>query len=660
MKRRDFIHSSAIMGVGVSLLKANQSSSTLSYLPQKKSLKILENANLCYEIFNDASTIITDKKNNYTWQQGPVAIQDSSEIEENNCWFRGDRKYMEQYPGRFLVKKQGEMLHYTLLGRQNRIIGSFFCQYTLEDDWLTIQLLNIDESIPSLIFPTPIFSDAVVLPHHAGRLVKTDEPDIWTREFLPFYTHMNMKMFGGIHDRRAWIGIYGENSVDAGAFLYNGHVTPVWLKSLGSWQGDYSISFRFFRGDYVEIAKTYRRYLMDTGQFISLTEKVERNPLVNGMVGGRILSYNLAFPALNKSAAEDFIFKEKQIKNRRTQKEIRFTYQDLRKSIEYAQTKGFKKGLINVRGWINGGYDYSHPDVWPPDLDLGDYHELATLMGSSKNIPFCLHDNYQDIYDHVKSFPKGVLRRPDGSMMPGGLWAGGQAYMLNSRDSLAYVERNWEKIRVLNPGAIFPDTVTAAKLLQSFERGNTLTRLQDLRLKTDILEYFHDQGILVGSEEGADFGTPICTWFENRHERKEGETIPLWSLVFHDSVFNARYVSFSNNRSYAKWLEDMLWGYQLLFHMKTAFGNITKKYPSKTKEPTPTIEDEEIFTSTFHVDSWHEEIAMSEMISHRFVTDDMKVEETVFANGKRIVVNFGSQDIQVDGKIVKGRGYLIS
>ncbi len=664
MNRRNFIRTSALIGAGLPFLKNKKSTGAkvkvLNEIPEKAILDTLENGYLKFDLFTDGSTVITDKPNGYRWHQGPVAIQDSTEIEDHNCWFRGERKYMEQYPGRFLVTKEGSHFRFTLYGRQNRVVGRFLCQIALEGEWLTYRLLSIDESIPSLIFPAPIVCDASVIPQGAGRLVKkSKEPDIWSREFLPFYTHLNMRMFGGIKDGMAWIGIYGDRSADAGAFLYNGLVCPVWLKSLGRWQGDYRFRFRFFKGGYNEIARAYRAYLQEKGEFVSLAEKAEQNPLVERIHGGRILSYFQASPGLNLRTAEDYLFTPEQIQNRRLHKEIRFTHAQLKKSIDYAKQSGFAKGLINIRGWINGGYDYSHPDIWPPDPDLGDYRELAQVMTSDPTIPYCLHDNYQDIYEHVPSFPNGVLRRPDGSLMPGGLWGGGQAYMLNSRDSLKYVKRNWENIKSLHPQAMFLDTVTAAKLLQSFEPGNTLTRLQDRELKAEILKFYLDLGLLVGSEEGADFGVPYCHWLENRHERKAGETIPLWSLVFHDAVFCARYTTFTNDRPYPKWLEDLLWGYMLLFAIKPEFGRVGNRTSDQTLGFAPTKMDEQLFTSTFHVDRWHEQIGMKAMISHRFVNDDVQLEETVFEHGKRIIVNFGAEPQRVDGQLIPPQNYFI-
>jgi hypothetical protein len=47
------------------------------------------------------------------------------------------------------------------------------------------------------------------------------------------------------------------------------------------------------------------------------------------------------------------------------------------------------------------------------------------------------------------------------------------------------------------------------------------------------------------------------------------------------------------------------------------------------------------------------------MLSHRFLTEDCKVEETVFEPGITIICNFSNEDRIVEGKKIKAYGYLI-
>ena len=49
-----------------------------------------------------------------------------------------------------------------------------------------------------------------------------------------------------------------------------------------------------------------------------------------------------------------------------------------------------------------------------------------------------------------------------------------------------------------------------------------------------------------------------------------------------------------------------------------------------------------------------------EMVNHRFLTPDRDVQQTEFANGVKITVNFGDKPFKLsDGKIIEPMGYII-
>ena len=103
-------------------------------------------------------------------------------------------------------------------------------------------------------------------------------------------------------------------------------------------------------------------------------------------------------------------------------------------------------------------------------------------------------------------------------------------------------------------------------LYESYEKGNTATRTQDRQSKEELLQFYKQQGQVLGSEEGVDFGVPFVDWLENRHERRCGETVPLWPLVFHDAVVGARYYTNGGSSSAKAFLPHLLWGYAGLPH----------------------------------------------------------------------------------------------
>lgn len=606
-------------------------------------LKTLENDFLIVRIYSNGVFNIFDRINQITWDTWPVAIQDKGQVEEGHVWMRTGRSQTEQYPGHFRAVPSGENFEYTLIGRQQKSVGTFLCRVELEGTWLVFRVLNVDDSIPSLVFPPPIKSEAIVIPKGVGEIIRNAEDRfIYPRNIYPFYTRLNMRWLGGLKGEGGWIGIFDEGFEDAYGFVANRTASPMWIRSLGQWAHPYTYRMKFVKGDYVHLAKEYRKWIIQEGGFVSLSDKMKANPQLDSFLGGRAFWLNLAFPSVSEKTAEDFLLTDEQ-KLRRGADPVQVlnTYKQAAAKIDRLKKSGLKKGFVKIAGWINGGYDYSHQDTWPPEPLLGPVSELRDLMGMKGDLICGLHDNNQDIYPHTPSFPQGVIRNAEGELLTGGVWAGGQAYILGSPASVKFARRNWENICSLNPKAMFVDIITAMQLYQSYEKNNILTKAQDLQAKKELMKFYKDHGILLGSEESADFGIPYLDWFENRHQRIAGVSIPLWPLVFHDASFCTRYGGVTMDDGYPGWLVDMLWGYLPHFSINEDWNQDT------------------LFKSIGHVDAWHEQIGMAEMMDHHFLTEDLTVEKTDFSTGDCIICNFGNQSVRIEGDTIEPGGYVI-
>jgi len=645
MKRRTFITSSVgLAGLGVSSCNSDKSSVKIEHAEEQpvELLKELENNTLKFRIFNNAYIEIIDKKNNISWETWPVAIQDKGEVEEGHVWLRTGRSITEQYPGRFHGEMAGENIRFTLIGRQQRIIGRFLIHISLENDWLVYKVLEVDDTIPSLVFPPPIKSEAIIIPRGVGEIIReTESSQIYGRTIYPFYTRLNMRFIGGTKGDASWIGIFDEGFEDAYGMFANRTASPLWARSLGKWRHGFTYRMKFLAGNYVNVAREYRHWTKRQGIFKSLEDKMKENPQLDSFLGGRAFWISLCFPKVGDYTGDSLLMTEEQKLRRGPDPvNIRFTYKELSEMIEKLKGLGLNRGFIKIAGWINGGYDYSHQDVWPPEPTLGEISELEELLAIEGPLISGLHDNNQDMYPHTRSFPNGVIRNADGELLTGGIWAGGQTYILGSRASLKYAKRNWDQIKTIKPKAMFVDIITALNIYQSYEEGNELTKKEDLQAKRDMMKFYKDQGILLGSEESADFGIPYLDWYENRHSRIQGASIPLWPLVFHDAAFNTRYGGVSRNEGYPGWLEDMLWGYLPHFSIN------------------PGWKQEELFTSIDHVDKWHKQVGMADMIDHKFLTDDLTVEQTEFSTGESIVCNFGTKPVRINGKTIQSGFFL--
>ena len=220
----------------------------------------------------------------------------------------------EQYPGRFIGRRNAEAIDFLLLGRGNRIVGRFSCRVSLEDAWLVYRVTSIDEEIKSLVFPTPILSQALVLPIGVGKLVtELAERAIYERWAHTFFTHLNMRWIGGLNDRGGWIGIYDDGYEDAGAIVANRTAAPAWMKTLGRWQHPFVFRMRFLRGGYVELAKEYRKWFVGKGLFKSLKDKMAENAALAKLLGGRAVWITLAHPAPRNCQLENNLFARDEI-----------------------------------------------------------------------------------------------------------------------------------------------------------------------------------------------------------------------------------------------------------------------------------------------------------------------------------------------------------
>ncbi|MGE5557314.1 MAG: DUF5696 domain-containing protein [Bacillota bacterium] len=603
------------------------------------------NEHLHIQVFEDASAVIREK-NGRTWRMGPVALQEMEEIDRDHVWTRHERSVCEEYAGRFKGEALGEKIRFKVRDESGQEKGAFICSFRLDGPWWEVRVEEIDEALPNLTFPGPLEAEGLVLPQGVGRWIRRP---LDKRYFFHFVIHLMMRWYGGTRGNGGWLAVFDEGHADAGVLAAELAVMPVWLKSLGRWTGTRTVRYRFLDGGYVELAKAFRSWAQEKGLFKTLDEKIAEIPAVASLIGGRSLSLMQAIP-FRRERFENLLRPVPRIFSGKDEGAVAFiTHAQAARIMQDAKELGMKKGFFQLRGWLKGGYDETHPDIWPPEPALGTLEEFIRICGEKDPYLTCLQDNYQDIYVQSESFPRGVCRTRDGSLMRGGIWYGGQAYILNSRYSLEYAHRNWEQLKILGNRAIYVDTVATERLKQSWEDGDTQTRGEDEYRKKELLAFFRGKGLVIGSEVGADFAIPYMDWSPvGVHRRVPGESVPLWPLVYHDCVVGFRgpwdEESLGPERLRRTCLENMLWGYAL------TFGGFTADNWDLWRKP---------FAETFYVDDWMDRIGRDEMVRHQFAAEDSQVELAEYRSGAAIAVNFSAEEREYQGIRISAGGYKI-
>jgi len=216
---------------------------------------------------------------------------------------------------------------------------------------------------------------------------------------------------------------------------------------------------------------------------------------------------------------------------------------------------GLEKVLFTMGGWTRRGYDNQHPDIFPPNPECGGSDGLRECARRvmAQGYLFGLHDNYQDIYRDSPSWSETlIMKHPDGSLVQGGQWWGGQAYLTCSRQAVDLAKRpqNLPAIRELtHANAYFIDTTYASGLQECFDPAHPLARADDMKWKQALSDYAREQFGVFGSEDGREWAIPHADFFEGLtgvsgfwfHEPKViqetgGVSIPLFELVYRDCI----------------------------------------------------------------------------------------------------------------------------
>ncbi len=602
----------------------------------------LENEFLKLSINDDCSGEILNKKTGHMWSMGPVAWQDVSEIIEDVVWTRNPRFWCDYFIGRFqAVRESGDLIVSVFGPPWTEPRGSFRARWSLDGEDIKLQITEIDEALPSLNFPPPLVSASLVIPDGVGKWIREGQPGLDCR-FVTQNNGLNQRWFGGLADdeKQGWMVIFEENYEHMGAYQNSLSMTPTYLKTKGPWHPSRSVRYSFTDNGYVGLAKRFRARARELGLFRTLEEKCAENPDLKKMLGGRIISF---FQCSTRRAvnAENFYGVPE---DKEDGLDIRITHADARQIMAKAKEWGMKKGLFNLRGTFAGGYDDRHPDIWPPEPALGTVDELKELMDQNGEYLTALHDNYQDIYKQSPSFPDGVITTKDGNLMWGGYWHGGLTYIVCSKEQERLARRNWEHLKQLNIKSHFVDTLSCVRFYECHHPDHPLTMDECRESKMGLMKFFKDQGVVLGSEEAADFGLYHIDWLENRHTHVPKESIPLWPLVFHDAAFYARYsTKGTSGGEPVSPLENWLWGYM-------------NYWPANSLESWP--EQEQAFKASLELDDFHARIGMDEMTDHRYLQDGL-MEQTEFSSGVRVIANFANEPREVEGQTIPARGHLV-
>ncbi|MHC4084734.1 MAG: glycoside hydrolase [Planctomycetota bacterium] len=423
-------------------------------------------------------------------------------------------------------------------------------------------------------------------------------------------------------------------------------LAPEWQPQKGKFEPKRRLRYVFFnRGGHVAMCKRYRSYAKKMRLLKTLEQKHKENPNVDLLIG-----------AVNVWCWErDSLAIVREMKSMGIE---RILWSN-RRSPDVIKTMNEMDGILTSR------YDI-YQDLMNPEIvkqKLRGLHRDWTQAGWPKDIMLDGNGNWR----------KGWrVKGKDGKMYPCGV--------LCDRQALKYArQRVPEELKTHPYRSRFIDTTTASPWRECYDPGHPMTRSESRHWKMELLRFMSEEMKLVtGSETGHDAAVPYVHYFEGmlslgpyrvpdagrnmvkaldevpervaKFQVGHKYRLPLWELVYHDCVVAQWYWGDYNNKLPALWdkrdLFNILYGTPPMF----MFNNqIWKKNKARFAE------------SYKNVCPVARAVGYAEMTDHRFLTGDRSVQQTKFANGISVTVNFGNKLYRLpDGKKIESRGYFVS
>ena len=565
-----------------------------------------------------ASLDVVDRRGSHRWQQAgsePLVVLSAQQAGDAIGFTWLDTRTLHRGTGRFRLADDLPELH--------------------------VDLSAEGEMTGSLAYPPPWVTESgmdLILPVNEGISYPVDDAS------LP---EMSYYLYGGHGLCMAWYGIVrGETGVmtivdtpdDASVRVprRDGRLTlsPQWVPQKGRFGPPRRMRYVFFdRGNYVAMCQHYREHREQLGLVKTLADKRRENPDVDRLVG-----------AVNVWCWD-------------------------RNAVEISRQ--MQQAGIDRILWSNRGT----PETLAQLNDLGvltSRYDIYQDAMNPENFPKLrgLHADWTS-----SAWPHDIALGPDGDWIRGWQVRGkdDQWYpcgVLCDRRAVDYARQRIPAELETHPYRCrFIDTTTASPWRECYHPDHPMTRSESRHWKMELLRTISDDcGLVTGSETGHEAAVPYVHYFEGmmslgpyrvpdagrrmqeildevpervaKFQTGHFYRLPLWELVYHDCVVAQWYWGDYNNKLPKLWDRRDLWN--ALYGTPPMFM-FDRQMWDKQRER---------FVQSYQVAaSVARETGYSRMLSHRWLTADRTVQETRFANGTAVTVNFGDQAYtQLDGQ----------
>jgi hypothetical protein len=427
-------------------------------------------------------------------------------------------------------------------------------------------------------------------------------------------------------------------------------IGPNWRAQLGRFGYLRSLRMEFLeKGNYVDLAKRYRKYATDSGLFVSLQEKIARQPLVRNLVGNPFIGASVLRNRRPGAATYD-------TKNPASNRRLTTFDQNIQR-LRDLKAQGWQHLNVSLSGWLNQGYDRQTPDGLPPPPEAGGWAGMKAFFDACKELGYTcwLHDQYRDYYTDAPSWnpdfaihAEDSLASPD--VFPGTQfkndwkegyipmmdhWDGGTQGYLNNRFMLGHLVKNYRDMfeHGIHPQGSYQDVFGYIPPDEDFNPNHPSTRADSMTSRAAVLRWARNNLGIVGTEAGSDWLMPFVDYTTSRFNRgantgtdpdhQDAIPIPLYELVYHDAVVTA---ATPNS------LRSLLHGNA----PQMGYGSVDSNGVQVRR-----------------MAALHARVGLLEMTSHEFLDASRQKERTTFADGTTVTIDWANSTVEIKPDVAK-------
>lgn len=549
---------------------------------------------------------------------------------------RSKRQWIQRNLGSdFLIKKvspRSDGIDFALYHAPTGLDVTATLQLDADRPEFTLTLASAGEMTGTLTFPQPFAGepgDYLVVPMNEGISYPVDDASISPMRLVAYGGHGICMAFWGLTDgakgQMAILETPDDVAIRIERLDQRLVIAPSWEAQRQQFGYARRVRYIFFdQGGHVAMTKRYRSYAQQIGLFKSLEEKRRFNPNVERLLGA------VNVWCWDKDAVS--IVKDLQAAG-------------IRRILWSNRQEPAAIAAMNALGVLTSRYD-----IYQDVMDPANFPRLRSV-----------HPDWT-----TGAWPKDLIVDREGQWIKGWGVTAKDGTLLNcgvlcDRRAIDYARERVPADMTTHPYlGRFIDTTTASAWRECYDPEHPMTRTESKEAKMALLRYMsEDNRLVTGCETGHDAAVPYLHFLEGMMslgpyrvpdagrrmqqiwdevpERvakfQLGHTyrLPLFELVFHDCMVSYWYWGDYNNKLPALWdkrdLFNVLYGVPPMFMFDRKLWETNKaRFVQSYQNTCPIVE----------------KIATSEMTEHRFLTVDRHVQQTHFANGTVITVNFGS------------------